>query len=289
MFDLNPNIVSYDSNLEYGSDSVIEYSLDYIPNNAPSAIFVFIHGYKAFKDWGFYPYLCKRVADLGLVSLRFSFSLSGIIEPKKMLYDVEKFARNNTKREIKEAEYILDLISSGRLELPKGCNVNNEVIICGHSKGAAISVLIANKFSNIKQLILLSPIAKFNRYSERQKALWEKNGKFEFTISGTKQKLFIPFSYLSDIISNDYDSMLLKEVSRLQVPLQILHGKQDKTVSISESYELAYNYPNKEKLQFVQLEKAGHGFGSTHLLSNTTAILEETINSIIEFIGNNND
>ena len=47
-----------------------------IPDGPPprSAVVV-VHGFKGFKDWGFFPYLCQRMAAAGHAVV--SFNLSG--------------------------------------------------------------------------------------------------------------------------------------------------------------------------------------------------------------------
>ena len=36
------------------------------------------HGFKGFKDWGFFPHLADRLARAGLVAVSFNFSGSGV-------------------------------------------------------------------------------------------------------------------------------------------------------------------------------------------------------------------
>lgn len=260
----------------------IDYDISSSDSIAPKPLVIFIHGFKAFKDWGFYPFLCESLADAGAIALRFSLSLAGVVDGRKLIYDVEKFAANTTSRELKDVKDIINAIKLGNLPIFSD-NWNGDIYLAGHSKGGALSILAANEFSEIKKISAIASVSKLDRYSERQKELWKSKGAFEFTISHTKQKLRLDYSYLEDMLKNKEKYNLPKVVNTLNMPLQIIHGKQDVTVGIKEAYELAYEYRDKSNLDFVIIEKAGHGLGATHPFRRSNDILDEMVFKIIDF------
>lgn len=262
------------------------YDAVYSVENAKQPIFLFLHGFKAYRNWGFYPYLCEKVAESGSIAIRFDFSLSAVLDGERLIYDSERFARNSVSQEIADVEDFIDAILRNELNLDLSLWDGN-IILCGHSRGAAISLLVACYKEIIRKLILLSPISHFDRYSERQKELWKNQGFVEFKLVHSQQKLRMNYSYLQDLLNNADKYDLRKIVSQIDKPIKIIHGKQDLTVSIKEAYELAHFAPNKEKLRLVAIDKAGHGFGAQHPFQKSNEMLDELISETIKFIKEN--
>ena len=44
----------------------------------PRTAVVVVHGFKGFKDWGFFPHLCEEIAAGGHAVVSFNFSWNGI-------------------------------------------------------------------------------------------------------------------------------------------------------------------------------------------------------------------
>lgn len=261
----------------------IDYIINFEEDKENKPVFLFLHGFKAYKDWGFYPFLCESVARRGAISIRFDFSLSGLADGNNLIYDNDKFSRNTIAQEVEDAKFIINKILSGEI-LPPDVNFNGKIYLCGHSRGSAIALLVASEFEQVQKLSMISPIASFDRYSERQKEIWKRQGYVEFKMSHSGQKLRINSTYLEDIENNFEKYKLPQVVNTLNKELQIIHGRQDVTVNIKEPYELAYNFVNKELLRFDIIEKAGHGFAASHPFSKANAILDELIEKIIIFL-----
>lgn len=245
-------------------------------------IFLFLHGFKAFRNWGFYPYLCFKMAESGFIAIRFDFSMAGVIDGDKLIYNPEIFSQNTIAREISDAKIFIEHIENQKVNFDYDL-WNGEIILCGHSRGAAISILIANNFDSVKKLILLSPISTFDRYSERQKEIWKRNGYVEFKLVHSQQKLKMNYSYLLDLLNNAEQYNLQKAISKIKKPIQIIHGRQDLTVSIKEAYELAHNVLNKNLLRLIVIDRAGHGFNVEHPFKVTNPVLDEMVSAIISF------
>ncbi|HEX6160873.1 MAG TPA: alpha/beta hydrolase, partial [Thermoanaerobaculia bacterium] len=46
----------------------------------PRALVVIVHGFKGFKDWGFFPFLAEHLTQHRLATCRFNMSRSGVGE-----------------------------------------------------------------------------------------------------------------------------------------------------------------------------------------------------------------
>ena len=79
----------------------------------PSSAVVVVHGFKGFKDWGFFPYLCECLTRDGHAVVSFNFSLNGIGEDPTAFTDLEAFGRNTLSREVEEILRILHEVRDG--------------------------------------------------------------------------------------------------------------------------------------------------------------------------------
>lgn len=244
-----------------------------------------LHGFKANRHWGFFPYVADSIAKSGAILISFSFSLSGIVDNEKLVYDIDKFARNTISREIEDFEFILKKLNDNSLLSSEQIKKwNGKIFVVGHSRGAAVALLESAKRHDISGLVSIASIAKTDRYSERQKELWRKKTAFEFALSQTKQRLRLDVSYLEDVELNFPNGTIENAVEKLTCPLLVIHGLQDMTVGKDEAYSIAYAYKDKSKLKFELIEKAGHGFGANHPFDHSNQSLDRMIELIIEFI-----
>lgn len=65
----------------------------------PAPVLFICHGFKGFKDWGFFPVLAEKLAEAGFVTVTFNFSMNGIGEDLENFTELEKFSLNTFSRE----------------------------------------------------------------------------------------------------------------------------------------------------------------------------------------------
>ena len=76
---------------------------------APEVALVVCHGFKGFKDWGFFPAVCDELAmRIGCPVLSFNFSGSGVGSDLGTFSDREAFATNTFSREVADLDAVLD-------------------------------------------------------------------------------------------------------------------------------------------------------------------------------------
>ena len=245
-------------------------------NKTGSPLLIISHGFKAFKDWGFFPYISTIFADLDFITICFNYSLNGVSNSNDQYDSPEKFAMNTVSAELHDLHTILrnsnEILSSFQIAE----KWSGEIFLLGHSLGAAISILTALESGKINKLALWAPIAKIDRYSPRQKEKWRKDEKLKFTDNRTNTDLWMDVCFLDDIENNKEKYNLPNAVSKLRMPLIIVHGKEDMTVKPRESEELAKSYDGKN-LFYNIIESTGHTFGIEHPMEKTTSPLEKAI------------
>lgn len=258
-----------------------------------SPIFLFLHGFKSFRNWGFIPYVCEKVAELGNISINLDFSHNGVINENPIHFDVEKFAKNTISQEIADVDTFISLLNNPSVwneDLKKGLESwNGKIIICGHSRGAGVAIVSATKHILVERLILLAPVSDFNRYTPRMINSWTDRGFMEFNDPASGQKLKIYAEYIKDLLDNSNKYNLTKIMQILDLPTLIIHGDNDLSTSLKEGKELFENYQkNKENkrnpFNFVIIKKANHLFNSSHPFKESNQYLDEVIKNIKDFI-----
>lgn len=246
-------------------------------NSAPCLIIV--HGFRGFKDWGFYPYIAKYFALLGYFVITFNFSYNGIGDNPLELTEPERFARNTYSREISELSRVIDAYKNGFF----GNAGKNKIGLLGHSRGGAVSILTAANRSGISAIASWAGLSHVDRYTARQKEQWRKDGALLAHKMRKGNSMLLNVSMLDDIEKNKNSSLnIQKAVEKLTCPLLIAQGDQDLSVPVKEAEEL-YGWSGKELSELFILKAAGHTFNIKHPFEGTNPKLEELLGKTAEF------
>ncbi len=209
---------------------------------------IFVHGFKGFKDWGFWPYSGNYFADKGFLVLTFNFSHNGIGEKLTEFTELDKFANNTFSLELEELNEVIDAYLNSFF----GTNSNKPIGILGHSRGGADALIVSSKRKEIKAVVTWAAVANFDRYTKRQAEEWRKNGFFEVLNSRTNQMMRLNVSLLEDIEKNKTDLLNIEQAANsLNKPLLIIHGEQDLSVKIEEGEQI-HNWSNKNWRNFIK-------------------------------------
>lgn len=242
------------------NDDVINFDLR-SPNSEDGVypLVVFFHGFKGFKDWGFIPYFCQRLAESNIV-VNVDFSLNGIVDATEYIYDVEKFRRNTISQQIRDANLVLNYIKP-ILEGTK--YFNGQIYLVGHSLGGAIAIFLSTLRNDINKIALLASISKLDRNTARQKLAWKECGTIKVTVPQSDQELLLNYSYQEDKDTNFTTDQILNDLGRFPGEVLIINGKQDFTVRYNEAETLA-EIRKKQGLEdrtvLHLIEKCGHTF-----------------------------
>jgi pimeloyl-ACP methyl ester carboxylesterase len=241
---------------------------------------IFVHGFKGFKDWGFGPYLAKSIADNGNFVITFNFSHNGVGENSVDFNELEKFANNTYSREISEVAEIVKAYKGGFFGIP---NIKGKIGLLGHSRGGGVSIIAASKLPDVNALVTWSAISKFDRFTDRQKAEWKKNGYLEMLNTRTKQLMRLNKVLLEDIEENNHTLLNIENsLNEMDKPYLIIHGDQDLAVPIDEA-ETIYSWSNKAKTELFKISGTGHTFDIKHPFDGNSKAFERVLDKTNTF------
>lgn len=253
------------------------YGLEHIERGP--AVF-FVHGFKGFKDWGFFPWSAQHLSNLGYCAVTFNFSHNGVTGNGSEFTEPGLFAENTFSREIGELEQIVTTFLNGTF----GKKESGKLFFIGHSRGGAVALLTAARLPQISAVAVWAGISRLNRYSERQKAEWRERGFFSIVNSRTNQEFRLHTALLDDIEQNASGLLHLEYAARsLKRPLLLVHGEQDVTVPPAEAKELAqWAGPAYATLHLIK--GTGHTFNAEHPLSSPPAKFSEVMEITKSFL-----
>ena len=250
-----------------------------LENIKSSPCLIFVHGFKGFKDWGFFPYSAKHFANKGFFVLSFNFSHNGVDDEGFDFNRLDKFAKNTVSLEVSELVQVINAYKNGFFSN----DVNGKIGLVGHSRGGGVA-LLSSLIDKVDAYVVWASVAKFDRYTERQKAEWRKQGFVEVLNSRTNQMMRMNVEALEDVEANKDGSLSIeKAVKSLNKPLLILHGTEDLTVPIAEGEQI-YNWSDKSITEFEKLATCGHTFDIVHPFEGSNIKFDLVISKTEEFL-----
>lgn len=252
----------------------------YLRDGRRKPVIVFLHGFKGFKDWGGFPDMLTRLASSGFVTIAFNFSHNGIGEDLLNFTELDRFAHNTPSREIAETLDVLQAISLVKdIPIdPEEIDVNH-IGLVGHSRGAGVAIVAGARSKLVRAVAALSPIGKFDRYSERMKKEWRETGWVTMKNARTGQDMPVSRYLLDDLELNASRLDVPLAASRypsLSKPLLIVAGAVDITTPLHEAEAVAYAAKGPLTELHV-IEHTGHTFGTEHPYSGMTPAFDSAI------------
>lgn len=234
---------------------------------------IICHGYKGFKDWGFFPYLGERLAeDFDVVS--FNFTHNGVGEDLMNFTELDKFARNTYTQELADLTELLAAVRAG--ELPGLAASDRPLFLLGHSRGAGVCLLYAMDYpGKVDGVVSWNGITRVDLYSAEEKAEMRQSGRAYVLNGRTKQKMPLDVVLLEDLERNkERFDILQRAATELKTPVVLIQGEKDGVYLRAGSVELMARCPD-----VIRYEVAGgdHTFRAVHPYQGTTPPLEEAI------------
>ncbi len=248
----------------------------YLPANPRGApVVVACHGFKGFKDWGFWPETGRRLSEDGVALVTFNFSGSGIGEDLLNFTEPERFEANTIGKELDDLGRVLEAVTTR--EVPMGAADVRKLGLLGHSRGGGIALLRASRDPRVHALVTWSAVSTFQRYDEATRSLWREQGYVEVTNARTGQVFRLGLGLLEDLEAHAdaYDPEAAAR--RLQDPYLIIHGTRDESVPAAEASRLA-KAADPGLSQLLLVEGTGHTFGAVHPFAGSTPALDRVLN-----------
>jgi uncharacterized protein len=219
------------------------------------AVVVVVHGFKGFKDWGFFPWMAERLSQQRLAVCRFNMSRSGIGNDPETFDRLDLFADDTYSRQLDDLAVVIRHVEAQLPAMP--------IVLMGHSRGGAIAILGARGVPQLKGVVAWSPIARCDRWDEPTRKLWRERGALEVVNQRTGQLMRNSTAVLDDVEQNRERLDVLAAAARLTVPLLVVHGGRDDSVPFAEGKALAERAADGS---FARIDRAGHTFNAIHPL-----------------------
>lgn len=270
--------------LEQENKKPIVYDLYYKESSSPIPLVIFCHGYKGFKDWGAWHLVAEAFAKAGLCLLKFNFSHNGgTVEQPIDFPNLEAFAENNFSIEMDDLDRVINSIESGNKDLPQAIST---ISLIGHSRGGGIVLVKGEEDERIHKVVTWASISDFKpRFQENTDNFenWKKTGVTYVENSRTMQQLPHNFQFYEDFKANEERFTISRAVKELKIPLLIIHGEDDPTVSLKEAQALHSWNPQSN---LIIIPNADHVFGAKHPWTQETMpeLLKKVVENTIDFL-----
>jgi pimeloyl-ACP methyl ester carboxylesterase len=229
---------------------------------------VICHGFKGFKDWGFFPHLAARLARGGMTAVSFNFSGSGVGEDGESFSEPERFGHATYSNDLRDLETVVEALCGGTLS--EGLARPTRLGMFGHSRGGAVAILYAAREQRVRALVTWAAVGHLLRFDEETVARWREEGKIDVVNMRTGDVLPLYLDMLRDIEEHGAGKLdLLGAAGTLRAPWLIVHGEADEAVSPSDARKLeAAARPGTAELEII----AGgtHTLGARHPWAGVT-------------------
>ena len=253
-------------------------------SNQLKPILIFCHGYKGFKDWGAWNLMAETFANAGFFFVKFNFSHNGGTAEQPIDFpDLEAFGNNNYSKELDDLGNVIDWVSENS-DIKNEIDLN-EIYLIGHSRGAGIVLLKSDEDSRAKKVISLAGVSDYkSRFPKNEKLQeWEEKKVYFVKNGRTHQEMPHFYQFFRDFEKNEKRLNIKKATQNLEIPLLIIHGNNDASVSINEAKNL---HKWNSKSTFKIIENSNHVFGTSHPWDKerVSEELSEAIEIAIDFL-----
>ncbi|MCY0978023.1 prolyl oligopeptidase family serine peptidase [Chryseobacterium wangxinyae] len=245
----------------------------YIKTDKKLPLVIFIHGYKGYKDWGAWNLMAEKIAEAGFYFVKFNFSYNGttLVNPTEF-DDLKAFGENNYSKELSDLGLVIDHFS-------KNPQVDAEkIILMGHSRGGAISIVKTCEDIRINGLITLASVDSLDRFPKDDGLEeWKKKGVYYIENARTKQEMPHYYQFYEDFKNNEHRFDVERSMEMAKAHVLIIHGTKDEGVSVKNAEHLHVLNPNSE---LFLIESGNHVFGAKEPWEEK--FLPEDLNKVVE-------
>jgi dipeptidyl aminopeptidase/acylaminoacyl peptidase len=256
----------------------------YLPDAPRPPLVVVIHGFKGFKDWGFFPWLGQHLAQAGLAAACINLSHCGIGTNPETFERLDLFERDTWSKRLFDIQQVLEAAQHGLLT-DKGEPNPSRLGMLGHSMGGCAALLTAAKDARVRSIATLAGVAHANRIPDGiARDQLAALGHVAIENARTKQTMRIGREFFEEVWAHAEAFDILVAARALNVPWLIVHGADDETVPLEEAHELldAANggSQNGENVRMLTLDGTGHTFDAGHPFTGPSVMLERAADAI---------
>jgi pimeloyl-ACP methyl ester carboxylesterase len=248
---------------------------DFFPSQQDSlGLLIICHGFKGFKDWGFFPYVAQEFS-YNYDVITFNFTHNGIGEDLISFTELEKFAKNSYSYEIEDLHNLIQSIKNKQIPSIKKDLSAFPIFLLGHSRGAGVSLIYSFEYpTEITGVISWNGISNVDLFSEEIKNEMRNSGRSYILNGRTNQQMPLDLMILEDIEANKERFDILERVKSSTVPITLIQGSEDFERLREGSATLLANQPS---LKWIHIPGGNHTFGAVHPFQGITKPLQEAI------------
>jgi len=236
------------------SDEGLPIRGDFDSPQHPRALIVLVHGFKGFKDWGFFPWLAEMLCNHHFAVCRFNMSRSGIGDRPDAFDRLDLFRDDTYSIELADLRTVVRYCRSiSRLPL----------FLLGHSRGVGVALLGARDVEGLQGVITWNAISHADRWDDATKAQWRREGHLDIVNARTKQVMQMSTRGLDDLDAHRDRLDIGTAAAALDVPLLVVHGAHDESVPVAESDHIASRARDASR---IVIGSATHTFNAIHPL-----------------------
>lgn len=248
--------------------------------SGPHPVVMVCHGFKGFKEWGFFPHTARRLAQSGFAAITFNFSMNGVGDNPETFGELEKFAHNTFSREQEDLQFLFQKLSEGALPFADSLDTDRLALL-GHSRGGANSLLFAlDHMESLRGVVLWNSVSQVDFFSDELKKEILEKGQASIPNARTGQEMPIDREVLEDIEAHRERFDLLKRLPAFEKPILILQGEEDAAVPVQAAEALRQAAPRGE---LHLIPEAGHTFNAVHPFQGPTPELNEALETSLRF------
>ena len=251
-----------------GADGLPIIGDTHLPAAAAKGVVLLAHGFKGYKDYGFFPYLGEQAAAAGLIAHRFNFSHSGMTQHIETFERADLFEKDTWSKQIHDLRKVAAAAEASHLpgERPAA---NTPTTWFGHSRGG-MAALLAAALAGTEQTaapdrlgIAAAPHANA-ALDDDQRRLLHSRGRLESPSSRTGQMLYVGRGWYDEIEAAPRAYDPVEAISLVNCPVLLIYGNADETVPADAGRILHQAAPARTRLEII--EAAGHTFNAPNPL-----------------------
>ncbi|MCB9831134.1 MAG: alpha/beta fold hydrolase [Planctomycetes bacterium] len=216
----------------------IDYDLQLPVGPGPFATIVVCHGFKGFRNWGYFPEIARGLARAGFAALRLDLSHNGIDRERGLDFvDLDLFEANRPSYEVADLHAVLDALATG--ELPGADKLRRSNFgLLGHSRGGAAVMLTARERNDVAAVVTWASVASL-RWPEAAREALREFGHFPVQNARTGQTMRVGRAAIEEGMSDAPEFDLGLAAESLGDRLLVLHGDRDQAVPLAAAEQLA--------------------------------------------------